>query len=79
MAPISGELTFRETVFKANFCSLEHFEEVQWFFKYAETHLRHFLLGLIVPGIVGLILVIEFPYGAGSGVRIFRWGDTRLI
>ena len=79
MIPISVELTFRETTINANFCSIEHLEEAQRFFKYAEAHLTHFLLGLILPGIVGLILVILNQNGLGVFVILAGIGTTSII
>lgn len=79
LTPISAKLTFRETAFNANFCSLEHLEEAQRFFKYAETHLMQFLLGLILPGIVGLILVMVNQNGLGVFVILAGIGTTSII
>ncbi len=63
--------------FKAYFCSNDHLEELQQFFKFAETHLKHFFLGLILPGIVSIILVMVnmselsmFVILAGIGLTI---------
>jgi len=56
--PLSKTITFRGDASRAEFSSTEHFEETQRFMKYAEKHLMHFLLGLILSSIVGINIVI---------------------
>jgi len=77
------EFKNNESSYKAFFCSLDHLEELQRFFKFAETHLKHFFLGLILPGIASILLVIVnlnalsiFVVLAGIGITIIIFPFT---
>jgi len=76
---ILGEFTFRGTTFHADFCSFDHVEETRRFLKFAETHFVHFFLGLIVPGILGIILVVINLSSLGVFTTLAGIGITSII
>ena len=77
--PISAELKYKDELQKATFCSQEHVENATKFFKYAEVHLIHFILGLVLSGVIGTGLTIIGIEGFGLFVILAGIGITMLI
>ena len=70
---------FRGEAEKAYFCSQNHLEETRRFLEYAEAHVWHFILGLILLPVVGMIITFMILENVGLFVIFGGFGLVIII
>ena len=64
---------------KAHFCSQNHLEETRKFLKYAETHVWHFISGLIILPVVGMLITFMILENVGLFIIFGGFGLVIII
>ncbi|MFX0097488.1 MAG: hypothetical protein ACFE7E_06995 [Candidatus Hodarchaeota archaeon] len=76
---IHEELRFRGPVGKAYFCNRDHLEKTRQFLKYAESHFWHFIFGLIILPVVGMVITLGILENVGLLIIFGGLGLTIII